>query len=238
MQRQGPAGDVGGGAGEEVFDGARFIVRTRRMADLSQRELAEAIGVSRATVGRLESGAARVETGTLSVILALAGLRLAVLDGEGTEIAPVPVDVLRDRADRRFPGHLDARPPVDAPSDRVHPRRGAPEPKGWYHQRPSRARRRVLTGTPADHPTVSGLREARRAAYWQGVAQAEARRGAEPEPECRCLDGCFELACLDDCPCQCEPDRRGALHREPYVDDVWTVPGGAAGRPGTRAARP
>ncbi|MER7072605.1 helix-turn-helix transcriptional regulator [Terrabacter sp. NPDC000476] len=220
-QRQEPAGDVGGGAGAEAFDGARFIVRARRLADLSQRELADALGVSRAAIGRLESGAARVETGTLSAILALAGLRLAVLDGAGAEVAPVPVDVLRDRADRRFPGHLDARPPVDAPSDRVHPRRGVPEPRGWYHQRPSRARRRAITGTPADHPTVSGLREARRAAYWQGVAQAEARRALDPEPECCCFDGCFELACRDDCPCQCEPDRRGALHREPYVGD-WT----------------
>lgn len=214
-RQEGPAGGVGDGAGdgvgerdlEEVFDGARFIVRARRIADLSQRELADSIGVSRATVGRLESGAARVDAGTLSIILARAGLRLAVLDREGCEVSPFPVDVLRDRAGRRFPGHLDARPPQDTPSDRVHPRRGAAEPRGWYYQRESRTRRRRRLGTPADHPTVSGLREARLAAYREGVARAEARRVAGPQEECSCLDACFELACLSVCPCQCEPDR-------------------------------
>ena len=217
-QRETPAADVGGGDLDEVFDGARYIVRARRLADLSQRELADSIGVSRATVGRLESGAARVDTGTLSVILARAGLRLAVLDRKGREIAPFPVDVLRDHADRRFPGHLDARPPQDAPADRVHPRRGAPEPLGWYQQRPSRARRRVRLGIPADHPTVSGLRESRQAAYWKGVARAEARRAADPQPECSCFDGCFERACLTNCPCQCEPDHRSSLRPVPPTD--------------------
>ena len=209
-QHHDPTEGVGDGV-SEVFDGARYIVRARRVADLSQRELADEIGVSRATVGRLESGASRVDTGTLSAILATAGLRLAVLDREGREIPPIPVDVLRDHADRRFPGHLDARPPQDAPSDRVHPRRGAPQPLGWYQQRPSRARRRVRMGTPVDHPTVSGLREARQAAYWAGVAEAEARRAADPEPDCSCFDACFERACLTECPCQCEPDRRADL---------------------------
>lgn len=203
--------DIGEGCFDEVFDGARFIVRARRVADLSQRELADSIGVSRATIGRLESGAARVDTGTLSVILARAGLRLVVVDSEGVEVAPIPVDVLRDHADRRFPGHLDARPPQDEPSDRVHPRRGAPEPLGWYHQRPTRARRRVRTGTPVDHPTVSGLRASRQAAYWEGVAAAEARRAAAPEPDCACFDACFERACLPECPCQCEPEPRSGL---------------------------
>lgn len=200
-----PSAGVGEGSLDEVFDAARFIVRARRMADLSQRELAGSIGVSRATIGRLESGAARVDTGTLSVILARAALRLVVVDSQGAEVAPIPVDVLRDHAGRRFPGHLDARPPQDEPSDRVHPRRGAPEPLGWYHQRPTRARRRVRTGTPVDHPTVSGLRASRQVAYWEGVAAAEARRSADPEPECACCDGCFEQACLLECPCQCEP---------------------------------
>jgi HTH-type transcriptional regulator/antitoxin HipB len=219
-QREAPPEDAGGGDLTEIFDGARFIVRARRVADLSQRELADSIGVARATIGRLESGVAKVDTGTLSVILARAGLRLAVLDRDGREIPPFPVDALRDHADRRFPGHLDARPPQDAPSDRVHPRRGAPEPRGWYQQRPSRARRRLRSGTPVDHPTVSGLREARQEVYWKAVATAEARRGANPEPECSCLDGCFELACLVDCPCQCEPNHGGGLRRAVTDDDV------------------
>ncbi len=192
----------------EIFDGARYIVRARRIADLSQRELADEIGTSRATIGRLESGVTKVDTATLSVILARAGLRLAVVDHAGREVEPIPVDVLRDRADRRFPGHLDVRPPQDAPSDRVRPRRGTPEARGWFEQRPSRAGRRGRGGVPVDHPTVSGLREDRRVAYWRGVAAAEARRATQPEPECSCFDDCFERACLRDCPCQCEPDHR------------------------------
>ena len=196
----------------EIFDGARFIVRARRLADLSQRELAEELGLSRATIGRLESGASRVDAATLSVILGRAGLRLAVVDGQGLEVEPVPTDVLRDNAGRRFPGHLDVRPPHDAPSDRVYPRRGAKEARGWFEQRPSRASRRGRGGViPADHPTVSGLREDRRAAYWRGVAASEARRVSAPEPECACFDDCFERACLTECPCQCEPDHRSVL---------------------------
>ncbi|WP_147062273.1 helix-turn-helix domain-containing protein [Terrabacter aerolatus] len=212
--REGSSGSIEPGGPDrsgEVFDGARYIVRARRLADLSQRELADEIGVARATIGRLESGAAKVDTTTLSVILARAGLRLAVLDHAGLEVGPIPVDVLRDRADRRFPGHLDVRPPHDAPSDRVHPRRGTPEARGWFEQRPSRADRRDRGGVPVDHPTVSGLREEREVAYWRGVAAAEARRAADPEPECSCFDGCFERTCLPDCPCQCEPNHGSAL---------------------------
>lgn len=199
----------------EIFDGGRYIVRARRLADLSQRELAEDLGLSRATIGRLESGASRVDTTTLSVILRRAGLRLAVVDRDGHEVRPVPSDVLRDNADRRFPGHLDVRPPQDAPSDRVHPRRGVRQARGWFEQRPSREERRDHTGIPADHPTVSGLREDRVAAYWRGVAAAEARRAAEPEPQCSCFDACFERACLTECPCQCELDHGPGLQSLP-----------------------
>ena len=207
-QRLIPTAPVEGADQAEVFDGARYIVRARRVADLSQRELADEMGLSRATIGRLESGASRVDAETLSSILARAGLRLAVLDGDGREVRPVPVDVLRDHADRRFPGHLDARPPKDGPSDRVDPRRGGPEALGWYQQRRSRAYRRQRTGIPVDHPTVSGLREGRQAAYWAGVAAAELRHAAAPLPECSCFDACFEMACVSQCPCQCEPDHR------------------------------
>lgn len=195
------------GAGSVVFDGARYIVRVRRLADLSQRELAEAVGLSPATVGRLESGAARVDAATLSVILQQADLRLAVVDREGREVMPIPTDVLRDHAGRRFPGHLDARPPVEAPADRVDSRRGGPPARGWYFQRPARAYRRGRDGIPLDHPTVSGMRSGRQLARQEALAAARARQGAAEENECACLDACFERACLVECRCQCEPDR-------------------------------
>lgn len=200
--------DEGDGVKGGVFDGARYIVRARRLADLSQRELAEAIGLSRAAVGRLESGASRVDAATLSVILEQAQLRLAVVDGDGREVDPIPSDVLRDHAGRRFPGHLDARPPVDAPADRVDSRRGGPPARGWYYQRSARAYRRGRLGVPVDHPTTSGLRQDTLDARRHAIAASRARQREAVESECGCLDACFELACLEACPCQCEPDRR------------------------------
>lgn len=200
------------------FDGARYIIRARRMADLSQRELADALGLSRATIGRLESGAARVDATTLSVILGHAQLRLAVVDRDGQEVDPIPSDVLRDHAGRRFPGHLDARPPVEAPADRVDSRRGGLPLRGWYQQRSARAYRRGRHGVPLDHPTTSGLKEGRRQARRQALAAAQARQQEASEVECTCLDACFERACLTACPCQCEPDRRDDRRPDPGRD--------------------
>ncbi|WP_404391080.1 helix-turn-helix transcriptional regulator [Humibacillus xanthopallidus] len=201
-----------------VFDAARFVLRARREADLSQRDLADVIGLSRATIGRLETGATRVGVDLLGSILALAGLRLAVLDGSGREVQPVPDDVLRDNADRRFPSHLDVLLPEDQPAYRgVHPRPGQPPATGWYHQRRRRADLRRRRGTQPDHPTHSGERQRRRAAYEARVAAAIRRQADAPDPECTCLDECFELACLAACPCQCEPERPGSARSGPPV---------------------
>lgn len=192
----------------DEFDAARYAARARRVADLSQRELADLLGLSRATIGRIESGAMRVDTATLAAILSTAGLRLAVLDVNGTEVPPIPRDVLRDHAGRRLPSHLDARPPVDEPADRgIDPRRGGPPALAWFEHRDRRRRRRARAGTPTDHPTVSGMREDKAAARRRALAAAAAREATHPIPECVCLDGCFERACLPGCPCQCEPER-------------------------------
>lgn len=53
---------------------ARYVVRARRRADLSQRELAQLIGVSQSTICRVETGEAPVEASTFIRILAIAGL--------------------------------------------------------------------------------------------------------------------------------------------------------------------
>ncbi len=190
---------------DEEFDAARFIVRVRRRADLSQRQLADVIGVSRATIGRLESGASHVDTATLGVILSVAGLRLAVLDEAGKEVTPVPIDLLRDHANRRFPGHLDVLPPEDMPAYRgANPRRGRPDANAWFLQRRARATLRDKVGVPLDHPSVTGERRRKRARREAGVAAAVLKYRSQPLPECTCLDECFELACLEDCSCQCE----------------------------------
>jgi HTH-type transcriptional regulator/antitoxin HipB len=196
---------------EQSFDVAGFMRRVRRLADLSQRDLADEMGLSRAAVGRLESAPGRVDLGTFESILRLGGLHLAVVDSAGRQIAPVPSDTLRDHANRRFPAHLDATPPdIGIPSERgVEPRKGKAPAFGWYRQRPMRDRRRDLGTTPLDHPTVTSQREraAAKRARQRESALAAAAREIERYGECTCFDACFERACLADCPCQCEPDR-------------------------------
>lgn len=87
------------------------LVRTvRRRADLSQRELAERAGLSRATIGRIESGTLIPALHTLAAVVAVAGIRLVAVDSENRRVPPMedpPGDELRDGAGRRYPSHLD-----------------------------------------------------------------------------------------------------------------------------------
>jgi len=90
-----------------------LLRRARHVADLSQRDLARAAGVTRKVVGSLESGAvADPRVSTLQRLLAAADCSLAVVDGSGAALTPSDDDP-RDRAGRRFPGHLDVRPVHD-----------------------------------------------------------------------------------------------------------------------------
>jgi transcriptional regulator with XRE-family HTH domain len=199
---------------EDVFDVAGYMRRVRRIADLSQRELAALLGVSHASVGRMETGAAPVDVAALSAVLGLAGLRLCVVDATGRAVSPVPGDVLRDHADRHFPSHLDVLPPADQPVHRgANPRKGRPEARGWYTLRGRRVELRDRRGVHADHPTVSG--ERRRLAQRRAEMRdrVRSRLHLEPEPECICADACFIELCVPSCPCQCEPDRRHPHHQ-------------------------
>ena len=85
-----------------TFDTAGLVRRARRMADISQRELAEKCGLSKATVGRLEVGSP-VATHVLVRILAEAGLRLQVVDLAGRPVEPMRPDAVRDRGGRLLP---------------------------------------------------------------------------------------------------------------------------------------
>src|SRR6476620_5525816 len=117
----------------------RFVMRVRWLADLSQRDLAERLRSSQSAVARLESGNAQVTVSAFVGVLRQAGLRLAVLDAEGREVAPVPADTVRDNQGRRFPAHLDVAPPDEVPWERwAFPRYDRPEAQGWYHLRDTR----------------------------------------------------------------------------------------------------
>ena len=138
--------------------GRRYLVRARRLADLSQRDLSEVSGVGRSTIAGFESGARRVPVEVLDALLRAAGLRLAVLDGTGAEVDPVPVGMVRDNAGRRFPAHLDVQPPDELPREVLtSPRYDRQPAKAWYHHRAERDRLTDSAGRAPDHPTDADL---------------------------------------------------------------------------------
>jgi len=90
------------------FPVSGFVRRVRRIADLSQRELALASGVSQAAVSRIEAGAQVPSLRVLLRILAVAGLRIAVVDDDRRIVLPMADwGDTRDGAERRYPAHLD-----------------------------------------------------------------------------------------------------------------------------------
>lgn len=212
-----------------AMDVAGQVLRARRQADLSQRELAEAVGVSHSTIARIEAGRVDPSIGLFSKIIAIGGLRVVVVDDVGVEARPVPADVVRDNAGRRFPAHLDVQPPDLVPPARWQfPRYDRKPPRAWYHRR---AQRDLLRdgASPAgvgDHPTLDELEarriylvEARRRAAErarqrrrQNTEEHRARTAGPPgtDPnECQCDTPCWiSPACVEDCSCQCEPAAR------------------------------
>jgi HTH-type transcriptional regulator/antitoxin HipB len=187
----------------------RLVARTRRVADLSQRDLAQRLGVSQAGISRLESGRGLPSLGLLNAILRTAGLRLLVVDQDGSRLSPIPASTVRDHAERRFPAHLDVEPPDMVPTQvRDNPRYDRQPPRAWFHRRRERDRLaglRPQSKRQEDHPTTEDLEQ-----------RLRLRRGPQPvvrpQPlviQCECPDACYDddvvVGCLPDCDCQCEP---------------------------------
>jgi transcriptional regulator with XRE-family HTH domain len=194
------------------------------MADLSQRELAAASGISRATVGHVESGTRDLPVRLLVRLAALAHLRLALVDDTGDQIQPMAPGAVRDRGNRRFPAHLDTR---YGDEDWWHGESRYSREQPWYtfdRLRYTRDHWRVHSGIPDDHqlprPGDSPQeRRAERARRGRLRRQEEARRRREagelpppPEPfDCICPSQCDDL---DDrtgppvhaphCSCRCD----------------------------------
>lgn len=187
------------------LDPAGVVLRVRRMADLSQRDLAGMLGVSPATVARWESGARRVELVALEAVLDIAGLRLGVVDNRSQEILPVSADAVRDNAGRRFPAHLDVQPPDVLPYEAISsPRYDRQPAKGWYHLREQRDVRRADGHGPAEHPTATELEQRRRRRLLAGRTVGIGR--AASDRECDCATECWmTTACVPECECRCEP---------------------------------
>lgn len=193
-----------------AFDLPGTLRRVRRIADLSQRELAARIGVSAQTIGHVETGRRDLMVSVLARVAELAGLRIALVDQAGNEVDPMAADTARDGANRRFPAHLDTR---YGDEDWWHGEERYAREQPWYtfdRLRYTRDYWRGRTGTPDDHliPRPDDSPAARRAARIR-----EARREVRPTPEwiCTCPPECEEL---DDrsarpvhaagCPCSCD----------------------------------
>ena len=90
-----------------------LLRRARRMARLSQRELAARAGVPCTTLARIESGETKdPRVRTLAALLAAADCRLAVIALEDDRELPAhhPWEDQSDYGGRHFPAHLDLWP--------------------------------------------------------------------------------------------------------------------------------
>lgn len=189
------------------IDVAGVVMRIRRICDLSQRELASAVGLSQSQIARIESASRSVDVGSFQKMLVLAGLRLVVLDRDGAEVVPVPTDVVRDNADRRMPAHLDVRPPFDPPTAvLVDGYRHRPAPEAWYHHRVHRDRRRgeLGIGPSDDQLTRREIAEHERALRTARLVRASRRASAMLADDCTCIPACWEhVGCAPSCECRC-----------------------------------
>jgi transcriptional regulator with XRE-family HTH domain len=208
----------------QAFDVSGTLRRIRRRADLSQRELAGLLQVSKSSIAAMEAGERGIDVRLLARAAAGAGLRLAMLDIDGDEIRPMSPDSVRDLVGRRFPAHLDTRH-GDEGGGLYEPRRDRPEV--WFtfdRDRRGRDARRRASAPPDDHHPVrpgdspQERRAARRRAALLREREDRARRRAaavfQPADDdftCTCPARCEELddysgrpVHTDECPCRCD----------------------------------
>ena len=205
-----------------------LLRRIRRTADMSQRQLARACGVSQSVIAQAEASRRDLSVGLLVKAAAVAGLRLALVDdggGDGgAEVPPMDDGAVRDMGNRYFPAHLDPRLSEEG---WWHGRERYSRPEPWYtfdRDRRWRDVRRERQGTPADHrlpgpdDSPEGRRAERRWAARRRVAEETERRlraGELPPVEpwvCDCPPACAELEDwhglpqhVSQCPCRCDP---------------------------------
>jgi HTH-type transcriptional regulator/antitoxin HipB len=187
----------------------RFVARARRMADLSQRGLARAVGTPHSAIGQFEAGTRMPSLPLLAEILATAGLHLVIVDERAMQVHPIAADGVRDDAGRRFPIHHDIGTVLDPPSWVPHAdwRHDQDPAARWGVRGRERDERRERTGAEearreGDHPNERMI--AARVALARRYPRISVRTPPSPPVECLCFDECFERLCLEDCPCQCE----------------------------------
>jgi transcriptional regulator with XRE-family HTH domain len=203
-----------------------LLRRVRRLADMSQREMARASGIAPAALGRAEAGG-DLRVSQLGRILGVAGLRLAVLDGSGGELMPMSEHAVRDGAGRLLPAHLDTRHGDDDWWGGPHRPRLRPPRYTFDRDRTLRDERRAA-GVPEDHHLPEpgdSLAERAAARRRESLRRAQERReeahrawleaGSPRDPDwgtwCTCLPDCEyvegrneELSHATGCPCCCD----------------------------------
>ena len=208
--------------------------RIRRTADLSQRELARALGLSTGAVAQAETGRRDMPATVLARAAAIAGLRLALVDDTGAEVPGMDGDAVRDRGGRHFPAHLDTRH-GDVWWWHGSERHSRDRPRYTFDRdRAERDDRRAWDGTPPDHqlprPGDSlGDRARARQEARSGPPAGRPRTawsrsgvggGCPPPwtPTCTCPPACDDLLFpegplpagqnavphVDECPCRCD----------------------------------
>ena len=186
--------------------------------------MARALDVSKSYLGGAESGTSGLDVRVLSRAAAVAGLRLVLVDGTGSEVTPMSEAAVRDMIGRRFPAHLDTR---YSDEGWWHDAHRYSRHRSWYTFDRDRGRRdaaRRRRGTPADHQVPQpgdsprDRAEARRREYWRHRAAERERRFLAGEfaqlPDafvCSCPKQCDELdnrsgkpVHAEGCPCLCD----------------------------------
>ena len=204
-------------------DVAGLLRRIRRTVDLSQRELAARLHVSKSAVAAFESGTRPVDVRLLAAAAALAGLRLALIDDAGAEVRGMHPDGVRDRGGRRFPAHLDTVLSEERASRWEH-RPLLRQPTYTFDRRDpwadagSRARSRPddhLLPQPGDSPAERAAARQREARERRQEERARRTATGEPRPAepftCSCPPACDELddwsgrpVHAEECPCSCD----------------------------------
>ena len=156
------------------FDGglAGLIRRIRRILDVSQRGLAELLGVSQSAVARWETERTSPRVSVLQRMLRLAGVAVALHEEEsGESVEPMRADGARQRNGSRYPAHVDLRvtgwwiprafrqmTSIDYFTSQDRSRRlGVPS---VHYRTCPRVKQieRMIFGTPVDHPALHQLR--------------------------------------------------------------------------------
>jgi HTH-type transcriptional regulator/antitoxin HipB len=166
-----------------------LIRRIRRILDVSQRGLAELLGVSQSAVARWETERTSPRVSVLQQMLRLAGIAVTLHDEEsGERVEPMRADGARTRNRSRFPAHVDLRvtgwwvprafrrmTSIDYFTSVDRSRRlGIPSIR-YRTSRHVKRIERMLHGTPVDHPSRRQLKA-------EAVHLDEAREARRPRP--------------------------------------------------------